>query len=377
MRKSFAEFSAIKRIERDKKRFDAIIRGRIKKDLRKHITRGELIGKRGGEIVSIPLPQIELPRFTYGRNRATGVGQGEGEPGTPIGAGEAEAAGGSGAGDAPAPHVREVEISIQELADLLGEELELPRIEPRGRMNIKSIKSRYSTVRSTGPETLRSFKRTFRQALKRQIASGTYDHRLPTVIPVREDMRYRSWKNEPEPVANAVIIYMMDVSGSMGNEQKEIVRIESFWIDTWIRAHYDGIETRYVVHDAAAHEVDRDTFYTTRESGGTRISSAYELSSQIIGTDYDPAEWNIYCFHFSDGDNWGGGDDDKCFELLNERLLPRVNLFGYGQVESRYGSGQFLEALRENVEDEKLALSQIPDRESILDSIKEFLGKGK
>jgi sporulation protein YhbH len=377
MTESFAEFSAIKRIERDKKRFDAIIRGRIKKDLRKHITRGELIGKRGGEIVSIPLPQIELPRFTYGRNRASGVGQGEGEPGTPIGAGEAEASAGGGAGDAPAPHVREVEISIQELADLLGEELELPRIEPRGSMNIKSMKSRYSTVRNKGPETLRSFKRTFRQALKRQIASGTYDPRCPTVVPVREDMRYRSWKDEPEPVANAVIIYMMDVSGSMGNEQKEIVRIESFWIDTWIRAHYDGIETRYVVHDAAAHEVDRETFYTTRESGGTRISSAYELSSQIIGANYDPEEWNIYCFHFSDGDNWGGGDDDKCFQLLNERLLPRVNLFGYGQVESRYGSGQFLEALRENVEDEKLALSQIPDRESILDSIKEFLGKGK
>ena len=58
-------------------------------------------------------------------------------------------------------------------------------------------------------------------------------------------------------------------------------------------------------------------------------------------------------------------------------MLPRVNLFGYGQVESRYGSGQFLEALRDNLEDEKLALSQIANREAILDSIKEFLGKGK
>lgn len=375
MRETFAGFSAIKRIERDKKRFEAIIRGRIKKDLRKHITRGELIGKRGGEIVSIPLPQIELPQFKYGQNRLAGVGQGDGEPGTPIGVGESDGAG--GAGDQPASHMREVEVSIQELADLLGEELELPRIEPRGSKSLDSIKSRYSTVRSTGPETLRSFRRTYRQALKRQIASGVYDHLSPMVIPVREDMRYRSWKEEPEPIANAVIIYMMDVSGSMGNEQKEIVRIESFWIDTWIRAHYDGIETRYIVHDAAAHEVDRETFYTTRESGGTRISSAYELASQVISSDYDPQEWNTYCFHFSDGDNWGGGDDEKCFELLRERLLPRVNLFGYGQVESRYGSGQFLEALQQHIEDDTLALSQIPDREAIIDSIKEFLGKGK
>ncbi|MEE9133812.1 MAG: DUF444 family protein [Gemmatimonadota bacterium] len=376
-REIFNGFSSIKRIERDKKRFDAIIRGRIKKDLRKHITRGELIGKRGREMVSIPVPQIELPQLKYGRNKMTGVGQGDGEEGAPIGNVEADAAGAGGAGDQPGRHLREVEVSIQELAKLLGEELELPRIEPRGSRTIKSRRSRYSSIRTTGPESLRSFRRTYRQALKRQVASGCYDHRRPVVIPVREDMRYRSWKEEPEPVANAVIIYMMDVSGSMGDDQKDIVRIESFWIDTWIRAHYQGIATRYIVHDAAAHEVDRETFFTLHESGGTRISSAYELAAKIIAGEYDHEEWNIYCFHFSDGDNWGGGDDERCFELLDQRLLPEVNLFGYGQVESRYGSGHFLEALQENIEDEKLALSQIPDRDAILDSIREFLGKGR
>jgi uncharacterized sporulation protein YeaH/YhbH (DUF444 family) len=376
MRDSFSGFSSIRRIERDRKRFDEIIRGRIKKDLRKHITRGELIGKRGRELVSIPLPQIELPQLKYGRKNMAGVGQGEGEEGTPIGTADGDG-GTGGAGDQPAHHLREVEISIQELAELLGEELALPRIEPRGNRTIKSRRSRYSSIRPTGPESLRSFRRTYREALRRQLASGTYDHAKPSVTPVREDMRYRSWKEEPEPIANAVIIYMMDVSGSMGNEQKEIVRIESFWIDTWIRAHYHGIANRYIVHDAAAHEVDREIFYTIRESGGTRISSAYEMAARIIAGEYDPQEWNIYCFHFSDGDNWGGGDDEKCFQLLTERLLPTVNLFGYGQVESRYGSGQFLESLSENIEDEKLAVSQIPDREAILDSIKDFLGKGK
>ena len=59
---------------------------------------------------------------------------------------------------------------------------------------------------------------------------------------------------------------MMDVSGSMGDEQKEIVRIESFWIDTWLRSQYQGIESRYIIHDAMAKEVDRDTFFQTRES---------------------------------------------------------------------------------------------------------------
>ena len=169
----------------------------------------------------------------------------------------------------------------------------------------------------------------------------------------------------------------MDVSGSMGNEQKEIVRVESFWIDTWIRAHYDGLMTRYIIHDAQAHEVDRETFYTTRESGGTRISSAYQLAAELIEKEFPTEEWNIYLFHFSDGDNWGGGDDEKCFQLLREKLLPAANLFGYGQVESRYGSGQFLHSLEAHVEAENLVLSRIEDRDAILPSIKAFLGKGK
>jgi len=366
----------VRRIERDRRRFEEIVRGRIKQDLKRHITRGELIGRKGNEIVSIPVPQIELPHFRYGRREMGGVGQGEGEIGQPIGASPGD--GGDGqAGDAPGRHIREVELSIQELAELMGDELELPRIEPKGARNLTTPRNRYTGIRKSGPESLRSFKRTYKEALKRQIATGSYDPRRPKVVPVREDVRYRAWKVQAEPVANAVIIYMMDVSGSMGNEQKEIVRIESFWIDTWIRAHYDGLITRYIIHDAQAHEVDRETFYTTRESGGTRISSAYQLASEIMDEDYPTEEWNIYLFHFSDGDNWGGGDDEKCFQLLREKLLPAANLFGYGQVESRYGSGQFMHSLESHVGAENLVLSRIEDRDAILPSIKAFLGKGK
>lgn len=374
-REPFSGFSAVKRIERDKRRFDEIIRGRIKKDLRKHIVRGELIGKRGNEIVVIPVPQIELPRIRYGEKQQPGVGQGPGEQGTPLGPSEAEGAG--GAGDQPGEHLREVEITIQELAELMGEELELPRIEPRGTRALSGARHRYNLIRPAGPDSLRNFKRTYREALKRQLSAGTYDFLHPVVVPTRDDMRYRAWRDEPLPSANAVILYMMDVSGSMGNEQKEIVRIESFWLDTWIRAHYDGVVHRYIIHDATAREVDRETFYSTRESGGTRISSAYELAARIIEHEYSPEEWNLYAFHFSDGDNWGGGDDERCFEILGGRTLPAVNLFGYGQVESRYGSGQFIHALRDNVKHERLVLSQIENRDAILISIRDFLGKGK
>ncbi|HWV58348.1 MAG TPA: DUF444 family protein [Longimicrobiales bacterium] len=367
----------VKRIERDRRRFQEIVRGRIKQDLLRHLTRGELIGRRGGEIVSIPLPQIELPSFRYGRREMGGVGQGPGEPGTPIGGAAGNGDGTGEAGDAPGQHVREVELSIQELAGLMGEELELPRIQPKGTESVTVNRSRYLGIKRSGPESLRSFRRTYKEALKRELATGSYSVTRPKVVPIRDDMRYRSWRDEPVPTASAVIIYMMDVSGSMGNEQKEIVRMESFWIDTWIRAHYDALETRYIIHDATAREVDRETFYSTRESGGTRISSAYQLAAELVERHYPSEAWNIYFFHFSDGDNWGGGDDERCFQLLRERLLPAANLFGYGQVESRYGSGQFIHALENNIDAENLVVSLIENREAILRSIRDFLGKGK
>jgi hypothetical protein len=334
-----------------------------------------MIGKQGKDLISIPLPQIEIPHFRYGARGNGGVGQGVGEVGTPLGPAQGQP--GAGAGDQPGGHILEVDVSLEELAEILGEELELPRIEPRGKKNINEEKDRYTGIRQTGPESLRHFKRTYKRALKRQIASNQYNPEVPVVIPIREDKLYRSWKVIERPQANAVIVYMMDVSGSMTDEQKEIVRIEAFWIDTWLRSQYDGLEARYIVHDAEAAEVDRETFYHTRESGGTRISSAYKLCDKLVDEQFSHTEWNVYALHFSDGDNWGE-DNATCLEVLQEKLLPKCNLFCYGQVESPYGSGQFIRELQHGVGDrDNLAIAEIPDKEAIYDSIKVFLGKGK
>jgi uncharacterized sporulation protein YeaH/YhbH (DUF444 family) len=364
------------KIETDSQRFRKLVRGKIKSDLSKYITRGELIGKKGRDLVSIPLPQIEIPQFKFGKKGSGGVGSGPGDPGQPLGPVNGDDPDNK-AGEQEGAHILEVEFTLEELAQILGEELQLPRIEPRGKRNIITRRDKYTSIRPVGPEGLRHFKRTFKRALKRQISSGTYNPDDPTIIPVREDKRYRAPKIVKMPQAVACIIYMMDVSGSMTDEQKEIVRIEAFWIDTWIKRHYEGVETVYIIHDAAAHEVDEHTFYHTRESGGTKISTAYELADHITATRYNPSEWNVYAFHFSDGDNWGD-DTPKCIDLLTDRLLPKLNLFGYGQVESPYGSGEFFDYVHELVgERENVVTSKIPDREAILGSIKEFLSKGR
>lgn len=366
------------RIDPDQRRFRDIVRGRIKQDLRKYISHGELIGRKGKDLVTIPLPSINMPRFHFGGEKG-GVGQGEGEVGDSLGSADGQPQEGSGkAGDQAGEHALEVELSLEELAQIMGEELQLPKIQPKGRERLLTQKDKYVGIRRAGPESLRHFKRTFRQALRRELMSGTYDPRRPHVSVVREDRRYRSWKTMPLPQSNAVMIFIMDVSGSMGDEQKEIVRIESFWIDTWLRSQYKGLESRFIIHDATAKEVDRDTFFRTRESGGTMISSAYKLAARMIETQFPSSEWNIYPFHFSDGDNWSVDDTVQCIEILRHQILPRANLFCYGQVESPYGSGQFIKDLGDHFAGvENLVVSEIKSKETIMDSIREFLGKGR
>ena len=365
------------KMESDLNRFRKIVRGKIKKELKKFISNGDLIGRQGKKMISIPLPRIDIPKFTLGGKGQSGVGQGEGEVGE-----SAPTEGEEGEGEASnqsQEHTLEVDVTFEELAQILGEELSLPNIENKGKENVENEKIRYSGILRHGPESLHLFKRTYREALKRSIATGEYDENDPVIMPIKEDKRYRSFKVIKKPVANALIIYMMDVSGSMGDEQKEIVRLTSFWLDTWLTHQYKGLERRYIIHDASAKEVNQEVFFKTKESGGTLISSAYKLALSLIEENYSPADWNIYLFHFSDGDNWSGNDTQECMNILEQALLPVANLFCYGQVESRYGSGQFLRDLQKHFgeKNDKVTHAQIKDKDAIMEALRKFLGKGK
>lgn len=367
-------------IKRDHSRFRNIIKGRVRDNLRKYVSSGEMPIPKGNGQFKVPMPSIDTPRFKFGDQKQGGLGQGDGEQGDPVDGQEGEGEPGQGeAGEGEGDKELDVEMSMDELASILGEELELPFIEPKGKKTMESTVDRYTSIGTVGPDSLKHIKRTYKQALKRQIASGVYDPDNPVVVPIRGDYRYRSANTKVEFDNAAVVIYMMDVSGSMGDEQKEIVRTESFWINLWLKSQYKDIEVRYIIHDATAKEVDEETFFRTRESGGTLISSALKLCRDIIDSDYNSEDWNIYPFHFSDGDNWSTDDTKLCLDILDNEIIPQSNVFCYGQVESRYGSGQFYKDLDskygENAED--VILSKIKNKDSILDSIKDFLGKGK
>ena len=221
------------------------------------------------------------------------------------------------AGDQPGEHVLEVDVNLEELAEILGEELELPNIEPKARDS--GGKDKYTGITRNGPESLRHFRRTFKQALRRQGNPGSYS-KESGCDPHREDRRYRS-QYLKVPQSNAVILYMMDVSGSIGNEQKEIVRIESFWLDTWPRSQYENpdsisftIKPRWSMRIPSSHprvgwNEDLQCIQPCKRSDSKRV-----LSGRV----------EYLSVSFSDGDN--RRMTTHCLDLLNNELLPAVNV---------------------------------------------------
>lgn len=394
-------------IDHDAKRFNDIIRGKIRKNLKDLITQGHIIGKKGKDKIAIPIPYVKLPKFRHGKpiegegsgegedeGKGNGVGQGPGQKGTPIGPPEQGGEGeGKKAGEGEGEHPLEVDITIEELAKMLQEELELPNIKPKGKKkNIFSEEDIYKGLRRKGPDALFRFQHSYLEAIRRQIASEEYNPEDPIVIITKEDMRYLSWKKEKEPIANAVIIYMMDVSGSMSGEHRDIARKISFWVDTWIKSQYKEVESVYVIHDYEAQEVDEKAFYESMASGGTRIFSAYELANQIIDKKYPQRDWNIYMFQYSDGDNWGTNNEE--IDILDKELLQKSNLFCYGQIDlvpswaSYYSDlnwelGEFKKELdmykTENKGDnaKKLVTASVQNEGDIYQTLKTFLGTGK
>lgn len=365
-------------IERDRARFRDVVRGRVREDLKRYLSSSELIGRRAGRSISIPVPEVVLPRLRFGANESLGVGQGPGEEGEAVPGTPSQGDGAGPAGDGAAEHLLEVEVELEELAAMLAEELELPAIEPRGTSQLPASGARYTGLREHGPKGLRHTRRTFKRALVRSLSEGSWDPAHPRVLLLPEDERFRMRKQEPRPCSSACVFHVMDISGSMGREQKEMVRSQAFWIDTWLRSQYETVEIVYLVHDAAAKEVEEEEFFALRESGGTKISSAYELLLDVITSRYDPGQWNLYPFQYSDGDNWSARDTSRCIELLREGILPRVNQFCYGQVKSAYGSGQYLRDLRTGLaEHPGLVATAIDNREEIPEALRAFLGRGR
>src|SRR5689334_18073478 len=137
------------KIDLDHGRFRQIIRGKIKQNLRKYISQGEMIARKGKDSVAIPIPSVDIPHFKHGDKQQGGVGQGDGDVGDSLGQDGEEQPGSGQAGDRPGDHLLDVEVSLAELAEIMGEELELPRFQPKGTEKIVAWKYKYRSEEHT------------------------------------------------------------------------------------------------------------------------------------------------------------------------------------------------------------------------------------
>lgn len=359
----------------DQARHQEKVRDAIKGNLGNIISDEAIITSDGQKIVKVPMRGLELPRFRYDKKGQKQVGQGEGKSkvGDVIGqTGKGNMPGnGPQAGEIPGIDYYEAELTIDELGKLIFEDFGLPDLRDVQQQELSSEGYRFTDVRKTGTMANLAKKRMIYENVKRNALAGN-----PHFGGVKnEDLRFHTYDPSPDKKSKAVVIAMRDVSGSMGEFQKYASRSFYFWAVRFLRQKYpDGVDVRFVTHTTDAKEVDEDKFFSLGESGGTQMSSAYRFTMDMIRKDYDPEKWNIYPFHFSDGDNWGEADSKICLGLL-EQMLEAVNMFGYGEIPHGVRESDFLKMLG-TIQNPKLQMAQIKTKEDLYPALQKFFRAG-
>ncbi len=225
----------------------------------------------------------------------------------------------------------------------------------------------FEDIRKAGPISRVDPKRTIKVNMKRNALAGKAEIKDIS----RDDLRFKSFVEKFEYESNALIIAMMDVSGSMTDHKKYLVRMTLWWIKKYLERIYDGLEFVFIIHDTRAQLVDEKLFFATTTGGGTEISSAFALALKTLERDFIASEWNIYPFYFSDGENFDY-DNAKAVELANKLILVS-KMFYYGQVDSG-GVDTFDDVIKKEVkEPDKLVVSILKEEKDIVTAIENFL----
>lgn len=152
------------------------------------------------------------------------------------------------------------------------------------------------------------------------------------------DLRYNNFTTSPKPSSQAVVFFIMDVSASMTESHKDLAKRFFMMLNLFISRKYKRVDAVFIRHHTQAKECDEEEFFTGRESGGTVVSSAFELAKDIMSERYSPSEWNVYFAQASDGDNWSD-DNGKLLEIIQNDILPVSQFFSYIEVGEPRGMG--------------------------------------
>lgn len=390
------------RAAEDRRRHRELVEDSIKKNIGSIISEESIIGQSRDKKIKIPIKSIKEYQFIYGKNNP-GVGSGDGteKKGDKVGSDKDSKASGDGkAGNSEGEDIYETEITIEELINYLFEDIDLPDIDRRKIADLeqismgrklgyqkKGIPPRLAKRRSTVEKIKR------KQATKRALAEegiaeaeeGEAENELNLVdgeekikgrFPfIEDDLRYHRIREEKKKDFNAVVICIMDISGSMDQSKKYMARSFYFMLYQFLRLKYESVEVVFVAHTTVAKEVNENEFFHKGESGGTYISSGYEKALEIIELRYNPANWNIYAFHCTDGDNWSE-DNNRAVEYAN-KLCRVANLFGYGEiVPGFYSSNSTIKSqFLKGIDSKNFVAVTMSKKEDILPALKKFMDK--
>jgi sporulation protein YhbH len=295
--------------------------------------------KSGKTKYRIPVRGIKEYRFVHGNNsNSKSVGSAPGKDikrGQKIGDDDQrQQAPGNNPGNEKGEEFYDVEISLEELSQYLFSELQLPELQKKQLSNIYSEKIKRNGYRSDGILPRLDKKKSAIARIKRMKAAGFDPEAVPEEesFPFHEeDLKYRHYKVTKKPNTNAVIFFVMDVSGSMTDEKKFLARSFYFLLFQFLRTKYNTIEIVFISHDTEAREVEEKEFFSQGTSGGTIASTGIGLVNEIISARYHPSSWNIYTFQCSDGDNYP--DDNDQFLKEANLLCDSCQLYGYCEIE--------------------------------------------
>jgi sporulation protein YhbH len=314
---------------RDWLRHNEKVRESVRESLPELISGPDVLTQPGNRTVKVPIKFLEHYRFRISdSDTQTGVGQGEGakpgdvlRPATPGGQGD----GGAGTGEGGVEFV--LEFKVDDILDWLWEELELPNLEPKTADSLEQSEYVREGIDRRGPRARLDRRRTVKEAVKRRAIQAD-------PIPFTDDdLRFRQLKRRPQPLTQAAVIFILDVSSSMDDASRQLAKSFFFWALQGIRRQHTRIDTAFIGHTVNAWEFSEEEFFAVRATGGTEASRAFALSLDVIRDRFDPSQYNLYVFYASDGDNFAA-DREASRERLKD-LSAISNFMGYVETTRR------------------------------------------
>jgi sporulation protein YhbH len=337
--------SIVDRAASDRDRHKKKIDRAIKESIKDVVAEESIIGQNGKKKIRIPVRGLKEYRFVYGsgkNNKTVGSGGEHNlKRGQKVGRQRAKEAKGQGtgkAGNKKGDQYYDVEVSLEELAEYLFADLDLPDLEKKQFRFITEETIKRKGYRFKGIRPRLSKKETLKRKIRRQKMAekiGTYDPESDERFPFhKDDLKYHHIKPKSKENSAAVIFFLMDVSGSMSQQRKFLARSFFFLLYQFLNHRYERVEVVFISHSTHAERVSEDDFFKVGTFGGTIISSALNKQMDIIDKEYHPNSWNIYTFYCGDGENFAS-DNEKCIDLFRE-VKEVSQLTAYCEINENY-----------------------------------------